>query len=56
MMPLADVSCQLARLFVSAGADLDAVNKEGQTPIMVAVLQVSFVLSNTLHACCHKCQ
>ena len=46
MMPLAEVSCQLARLFISAGADMDAINKEGQTPIMVAILQVSF-----LHLC-----
>ena len=45
-MNLADVSCKLAKLFVSAGADLNALNKEGQTPLMVAVLQVytSFVL------------
>ncbi|KAL9986739.1 hypothetical protein ACROYT_G000926 [Oculina patagonica] len=51
MMPLAEVSCQLARLFVSAGADLDAVNKEGQTPIMVAVLQNNFPLIETLLEC-----
>ena len=45
-MNLADVSCKLAKLFVSAGADLNALNKEGQTPLMIAVLQVytSFVL------------
>lgn len=51
MMPLGEVSCQLARLFISAGADMDAINKEGQTPIMVAILQVSF-----LHLCYPKCQ
>ena len=39
-MPLADVSCRLAQLFVSAGANPDALNKEGQTPIMVAIMQV----------------
>lgn len=39
-MSLADVSRQLAKLFISAGADPDAVNKEGRTPIMVAILQV----------------
>lgn len=40
MMSMADVSCRLARLFISAGANADAVNEEGQTPIMVAILQV----------------
>ena len=39
-MHLAEVSCQLARLFISAGADPDAVNKDGRTPMMVAILQV----------------
>lgn len=39
-MPLADVSCRLAQLFISAGANPDALNKEGQTPIMVAIMQV----------------
>ena len=41
-MHLAEVSCQLARLFISAGADPDAVNKDGRTPMMVAILQVSY--------------
>lgn len=50
-MPLAEVSCELATIFVSAGADVDAINKEGQTPIMVAILQVSF-----LHLCYPSCQ
>ena len=39
-MPLADVSCRLAQLFISAGANPDALSKEGQTPIMVAIMQV----------------
>ena len=42
-MHLAEVSCQLARLFISAGADPDAVNKDGRTPMMVAILQVSYL-------------
>ena len=42
-MHLAEVSCQLARLFISAGADPDAVNKDGRTPMMVAILQVCYV-------------
>ena len=50
-MPLAEVSCQLARFFISAGADMDAMNKEGHTPIMVAILQV-----NSLHLCHPNCQ
>ena len=50
MMPLAEMSCQLARFFISAGADVDAINKEGHTPIMVAILQVSF------HLCHPNCQ
>lgn len=41
-MHLAEVSCQLARLFISAGADPDAVNKDGRTPMMVAILQVCY--------------
>ena len=44
MMLLAEMSCQLARFFISAGADVDAINKEGHTPIMVAILQVRFHL------------
>jgi len=47
MTPLADVSCQLAQLFISAGANPDAVNKEGQTPIMVAILQVCDYLGHS---------
>lgn len=43
-MPLADVSCRLAQLFISAGAKPDALNKEGQTPIMVAIMQVCCLL------------
>ena len=42
-MHLAEVSCQLARLFISAGADPDAVNKDGRTPMMVAILQVGYL-------------
>ena len=41
-MHLAEVSCQLARLFISAEADPDAVNKDGRTPMMVAILQVCY--------------
>ena len=41
-MHLAEVSCQLARLFISAGADPDTVNKDGRTPMMVAILQVCY--------------
>ena len=41
-MHLAEVSCQLARLFISAGADPDALNKDGRTPMMVSILQVCY--------------
>ncbi|XP_015763135.1 PREDICTED: ankyrin-1-like [Acropora digitifera] len=50
-MPLADVSCRLAQLFISAGANPDALNKEGQTPIMVAIMQNNFPLIETLLEC-----
>ncbi|XP_073244839.1 poly [ADP-ribose] polymerase tankyrase-like isoform X3 [Porites lutea] len=50
-MHLAEVSCQLARLFISAGADPDAVNKDGRTPMMVAILQNNFPLIETLLEC-----
>ena len=53
MMPLAELSCQLARFFISAGADVNAMNKEGHTPIMVAILQVSFL--RLCHPNCQGC-
>lgn len=36
----AEVSCKIARLLISAGSDPNALNNSGQTPLMVAILQV----------------